>query len=828
MSKIYGIPVATPLNPDKFVPDDYATEEYVNQKIEEVDFSDKIPQSVLQYTEQNLSEEQKARARENIGAASVEAEGRLTDEIATERARINQFVALKDGSTTGDAELMDIRIGVNGKTYDSAGQAVRAQIGDCFTFEAVHSKNLLNPATMLRGYYLNNNDKLGTNASYATSDFIPVSPGDIVTSSWVNASGVQAAMDMRYHTFYDVGKNYISYVNTASNAITVPDGVSYIRVTIYVASRTEQLQVEITSDGVFTAYEPFNDSTIKTLKSDVTVPEVVQARGGYATLEERLNANVSVGYAPQNPTPEQKAQARENIGAADADYFYAAHVPSKNLIDPGAVTPGYYVNWTNGDLSKNDNKECTDFIPVTPGRMYVSSFAQGNGRVFYALSYPTFYDADKKFLSGSSAVSNTFIAPEGAAYVRGTYGLGKTASAFVQLEETTDGNFTDYEPYGDKQIKQLAEDVSVPELVQARGGYDTLADRLNATLASSDILNLPSKLYALVGEELNIYFDNLVDGHDTDYSFDVTCAVGMQLERCYRLTAETAGSYEITISATNKQGATVKKTSTIVVAGASAGSGATKKVIVLGDSTTNNGVAITKLNENFSGDVMRITTLGTRGDAPNQHEGRSGWKFQSYMTSPTDSGDSSVVNPFYNPSTGAFDAAYYFANSGVDIPDWFFINLGINDVFGAATDDALNSMLTTLNGYCDSMIASLKSAAPNMKIGVCLTIPPNYSQDAFGKAYSCGQTRNRYKRNNVLWVQNQIDRYDGRESEKIYLVPIHTNLDTKYNMGMEENQHNKRNSEKYASPIGNGGVHPVTSGYWQIADAYWFFLKNNA
>ena len=77
-------------------------------------------------------------------------------------------------------------------------------------------------------------------------------------------------------------------------------------------------------------------------------------------------------------------------------------------------------------------------------------------------------------------------------------------------------------------------------------------------------------------------------------------------------------------------------------------------------------------------------------------------------------------------------------------------------------------------------------------------------------------------------MQNQIARYDGRESESIYLIPIHTNLDTKYNMGMEEIQHNKRNSEKYASPIGNGCVHPATSGYWQIADVYWFFLKNNA
>lgn len=58
----------------------------------------------------------------------VEAEERLADEIAVERARINTFTALSEGSTTGDAELADIRIGHDGTIYASAGEAVRQQI----------------------------------------------------------------------------------------------------------------------------------------------------------------------------------------------------------------------------------------------------------------------------------------------------------------------------------------------------------------------------------------------------------------------------------------------------------------------------------------------------------------------------------------------------------------------------------------------------------------------------------------------------------------------------------------------------------------------------
>ncbi|MDU2291397.1 MAG: glycosyl hydrolase family 28-related protein, partial [Clostridium celatum] len=41
--------------------------------------------------------------------------------------RINSFTKLEEGSTTGDAELIDGRIGANGVTYDNIGSAIREQ-----------------------------------------------------------------------------------------------------------------------------------------------------------------------------------------------------------------------------------------------------------------------------------------------------------------------------------------------------------------------------------------------------------------------------------------------------------------------------------------------------------------------------------------------------------------------------------------------------------------------------------------------------------------------------------------------------------------------------
>ena len=60
--------------------------------------------------------------------------------------RMDTFSQLTVGSTTGDAELMDGRIGYDGTVYPNIGDAIRGQIGDIITNEPINRQHALIPA----------------------------------------------------------------------------------------------------------------------------------------------------------------------------------------------------------------------------------------------------------------------------------------------------------------------------------------------------------------------------------------------------------------------------------------------------------------------------------------------------------------------------------------------------------------------------------------------------------------------------------------------------------------------------------------------------------
>lgn len=81
-------------------------------------------------------------------------------------SRMDTFASLPAGSTSGNAELLDIRVGANGITYASAGDAVRGQVSDLSQF--IYGGTINVRFTDTGHYYTGPNTKTASNTFNCT------------------------------------------------------------------------------------------------------------------------------------------------------------------------------------------------------------------------------------------------------------------------------------------------------------------------------------------------------------------------------------------------------------------------------------------------------------------------------------------------------------------------------------------------------------------------------------------------------------------------------------------------------------------------------------
>ena len=193
--------------------------------------------------------------------------------LAATEARIDNIIA---GPAPSAEEIVDARLGADGVTYPSLGDAIRDQFTDVKS--ALSDKfaniattwvgaNILSPSLIIDGYFISNGDgTLTANANYFVSDFVEVTGGATYTfCTWLKGS--EQPQSTRYIAlFYNSDKTPISesYINTASGrsiTITAPESAKYIRVSSIYEKRYECAFMLEQADAI-TTYAEYETLTV--------------------------------------------------------------------------------------------------------------------------------------------------------------------------------------------------------------------------------------------------------------------------------------------------------------------------------------------------------------------------------------------------------------------------------------------------------------------------------------------------------------------------------------------------------------------------------------
>jgi lysophospholipase L1-like esterase len=383
---------------------------------------------------------------------------------------------------------------------------------------------------------------------------------------------------------------------------------------------------------------------------------------------------------------------------------------------------------------------------------------------------------------------------------------------------------------------------TLPELISYLHETAVLAEPGRAELPGLVRLALPPTIDACVGVETNVYFDNvMLVLNATNYAVDVHCPKGRQQQERWTFTPQPAdvGEHALQLEIRNERNELIARGRSVVrVAPADSGAGKEFALLMIGDSLTHASVSqqrIAALCEKPGNPKLSLVGTHGPGGTPGviRHEGYGGWtalRFATHSKGTPRQGDyAQRASPFLYPAADGKPALDFTAycrdvNEG-RFPEYVTIFLGPNDIFGFNDATIEGGIRTMLENY-DLLIGMLQKEAPKTKIGVMLPVPPAASQDAFGANYTTGQTRWQYRRNQHRLVERMLEQYGGRESEGIQLVATHCNLDCVHNYPEESVTWNADTDVKTLRQ--NNGAHPAKSGYDQIGDAVYGWLKGNA
>lgn len=368
------------------------------------------------------------------------------------------------------------------------------------------------------------------------------------------------------------------------------------------------------------------------------------------------------------------------------------------------------------------------------------------------------------------------------------------------------------------------------ELIGVEAGAEPEPPATPTPVAAAIPLALPAVIYAVAGEEFNLYFDNIAPAGQPG-EVQVISPVGRQDAKRWRFVPrpDETGVFPLRVEYRDAAGKLLTAADTQVAVAAPGKPGGPLTILLVGDSLTDNPAYAKRLLELLRRDGVEAKLIGSHagggrpvGDDGVAHEGRGGWTFANFVSRWTDGGDYRARSPFL-AAPGRFDFQDYLDRvNGGKAPDFITVMLGHNDI-ALATDADIDGRLTAISRDFDTLVAGFRQAAPAAMIGIALPPPPAASQDAFGRNYGTRIHRAQFRRNQFKLWRMLTDKC--ATDPRLSLIPVHLNLDCENNYPVEEEAANARNAA--ACLRQSNALHPAASGYAQIGDTFHAWLTHH-
>ena len=261
------------------------------------------------------------RVTENASNIASETSARAAA-YAELSARIDAIIALPDGSTTADAELIDIRTGAGGYVFASAGDAVRDQIeadADAIGYNGFRTV----PSVFAANYYISSGGNKTSQTGFNVCGPVSIKKGQTIT---VYARG--------YLTYVSV----ISYSRDSGTTFKPLVVSADSDPTTFTYTATDDLELYISTQTTHTPYYYISDDSlldqIVKIKRGYTEPAFTSVEHYYITISGVLAPTDAFNYS--NPISVSKGTV---IGLTATGYNQAVAMISVVNSDMSEIVP---------------------------------------------------------------------------------------------------------------------------------------------------------------------------------------------------------------------------------------------------------------------------------------------------------------------------------------------------------------------------------------------------------------------------------------------------------------------------------------------------------